>query len=231
MKPLIVANWKANKTNKETVDWAKKVGEEIGQTSVAIVICPPFTCLETLAQLADEYPFKVGAQNVSRLEAGAFTGEVSASMLKEVVTHCLVGHSERRRYFEETDQTVMEKVDRLLAVDITPILCISDQKQLDSFLLAKGSIAKAPEKIVFVYEPPGAISGGGAYRPEEPEEAEIQCKSLVEKIGKSVVVLYGGSVNPKNIATFIEQPTIQGVLVGQASLSVESFVSLLGAAR
>ena len=231
MKPLIVANWKANKTSKEAIDWAKNIGEEIGQTSMEIVICPPFTSLETLAALTDEYSFKVGGQNVSRFETGAYTGEVPASVLKEVATHCLVGHSERRLHFGETDQTVMEKVDRLLLADITPILCISDQKQLEAYLGIKGNIAKEAEKIIFVYEPPSAISGGGEYHPEKPEEAEVQCKKLVEKVGKAVVVLYGGSVNSKNIASFIEQPTIQGALVGQASLNVDSFVALLGAVR
>lgn len=229
MKSLVVANWKANKSVKEAVDFAKIFGSSIEETHVGVVICAPFTCLEILFSLSDEYPFKVGAQNVSRFENGAFTGEVTATMLKEVSSHCLVGHSERRKYFGETDQTVMEKVDRLLAVGITPILCVSDENQLDTYLNAKGSISTEAEKLVFVYEPPSAISGGKDYHPEDPITADQTIKKFKEKIGRSVLVLYGGSVNPENVKPFVEQGHIDGFLVGQASLDPNGFSTLIGA--
>jgi len=228
MQPLIIANWKANKTIEEAVDFAKGLGEAIEQSSANVVVCPPFTALSTIASLADQYRFKVGAQNISRFQDGAYTGEVTARMVKELVDHCIVGHSERRRYFGETDETVMEKVDHLLEVGITPILCVSDKVQLDSYLKTEGNIIKMAEKIIFVYEPPSAISGGGDYRAEDSASADHQCQLIKEKIGKSIVVLYGGSVNPDNIKSFLEMPNISGALVGQASLSIESFSTLIG---
>jgi triosephosphate isomerase len=229
MKPLVVANWKANKTIKETVEFAKTFGTSIEQTQVGIVICAPFTSLEILFSLSDEYPFKVGAQNVSRFDDGAFTGEVTAKMLQGVATHCIVGHSERRKYFGETDQSVIEKVDRLLAVGITPILCLSDSQQLENYLNAKGSIATASDKIVFVHEPPSAISGGKDYHPEDPSAASEVIKKIKERIGSSVVVLYGGSINNENIIQFLSQPGVDGFLVGQASLDANGFSTLVGA--
>ncbi|MDP2670881.1 MAG: triose-phosphate isomerase family protein [bacterium] len=229
MKPLFVANWKANKTVKEAVDFAQKFGQEIANSSSAAILCVPFPYLYTLFELTDEYNFKVGAQNVSRYDNGAYTGEVTAQMLQGIASHCIVGHSERWKFFGENAQTVAQKVEKLLSNGITPILCVSDQRQLETYLSSE-AIAKSVEKIIFVHEPPGAISGGKDYHPQEPERANEEVKTIKEKIGQDVVVLYGGSVNSENITGFLEQGQINGFLVGQASLSVDGFAALVSTA-
>jgi triosephosphate isomerase len=228
MKPLIVANWKANKTISETIDWINqtKTGLE-SAANIEIVICPPFTAIPATVTLLTNSSVKVGAQNVSNQTSGAFTGEVSAQLLTGLVSHCIVGHSERRRYYSETDSQVVEKVDQLLANNIIPVLCVSDPGQMDSYLSLSDSFRQDCKKIVFVYEPPGAISGGGNYHPESPEEASANATKISEKIGEEVFTLYGGSVSEADVAKFLNAKNISGVLVGKASLSPETFLSLV----
>ena len=228
MKPIIVANWKANKNIQETIDFVNQTKiylEEAKNTE--IVICSSFTSLPTLASLLTNSSIKVGAQNVSDHQEGAFTGEVTASMLLGLVTHCIVGHSERRRYYNEKEEQVGEKVKNLVDLNITPILCISDINQMDNYLAASDSFKQNASKIVFVYEPPSAISGGGVYHPESPEEASTNAAKISEKIGSSVVTLYGGSVSDADVDQFLTEKNINGVLVGKASLSAETFISLV----
>ena len=124
----------------------------------------------------------------------------------------------------------MKKVEKLLEQNITPVLCIANLVQFDSFLTKAEVIKNQAEKIVFVYEPPNAISGGGDYRPETPERVDEKCWSIKEKIGKEILTIYGGSVNPENIKEFLSQPNIHGALPGQASLDPETFVRLVSAA-
>src|SRR5215210_4662831 len=131
MKSLLIANWKANKNVKEAVEFAEIFGAATSQSSIGVVLCAPFQSLYTLFALTEQFNFKVGAQNVSRFENGAYTGEVTAPMLKELVSHCIVGHSERWKYFGENSQTVIQKVEQLLKNEITPILCIGDQNQFE----------------------------------------------------------------------------------------------------
>ena len=227
-KPLMVANWKATKTIKETVDWVRKAKPALeGISHATIVICSPYTSLPFVASLFKDTNVKVGAQDVSKFKKGAYTGEVTIEMLDGLVDYCIVGHSERRRLFGETDTDVIKKVDLLLEYRISPILCVSDPAQLDSYIERGRAIIEKAEQIIFVYEPPSAISGGGAYHPEDPDETSRSIKKMQEKIGKKVVTLYGGSVNPENGFKFLAKENINGALVGQASTDLSVFLELL----
>lgn len=226
-KPLIVANWKATKTIKETQVWIKIAKADLEKINYAdVVICPPFTSLQLTASQFENTNVKVGAQDISKFKKGAYTGEVTIEMLKGLATYCIVGHSERRRYFGESDNDVIEKVKLLIEREITPILCVSDLKQLDSYIERGRVIIENAEKIVFVHEPPSAISGGGAYRPESPQEADENSKRIGEKIGKKVITIYGGSINPANVGNFFSRENIQGGLVGQASGDPTTFLNI-----
>ncbi len=228
MKPLIVANWKANKTISETIGWVNQTKTTLEEAkNVEIVICPPFTALPALASLLIDSPIKSGAQNVSDKPEGAFTGEVAAKMLSGLASHCIVGHSERRRYYGEKEDQVGQKVKNLVEQNITPVLCISDINQMDNYLAANENFKQNASKIVFVYEPPSAISGGGDYHPESPEEASLNAAKISEKIGSEVVTLYGGSVSEADVDKFLAQKNINGVLVGKASLTAETFIQLV----
>jgi triosephosphate isomerase len=231
-KPLVVANWKATKTIKETIEWVKeaKTGlKKIGNAEA--IICPPFTSIPATVSLFESTNIKVGAQDVSRFEKGAYTGEVTVEMLDGLVTYCIVGHSERRKYFGETDDAVIEKVRSLLDYKITPILCISDLAQMDSYLARGKEIVGEADKIIFVDEPPSAISGGGDYRPDDPKNANKNAGKISEKIGRKVATLYGGSINPENAASFFSQSNIDGGLVGQASTNPKTFLGIFEAIK
>ena len=140
--------------------------------------------------------------------------------------YCIVGHSERRKYFGETDDDVIEKIKLLLEYKITPVLCISDLSQLDSYINRGKQIIERSKEIIFVYEPPDAISGGGDYKPDSPEDANLNAGKIKERIGE-IKILYGGSVNSDNVASFFSQPNIEGALVGQAGLDPLEFLGII----
>ncbi|HSA84048.1 MAG TPA: triose-phosphate isomerase family protein, partial [Patescibacteria group bacterium] len=234
MKTLyFVANWKSNKTIQEAITWLQKISNLKSQISnleeSEIIVCPSFTLLPSMKAFLEEHqlPIKLGVQDVSPFEEGAYTGAINTKQAKEFVTHAIIGHSERRRLFHETDEDVIAKIKQVLAAEITPILCISDIAQLDHYLTESTTLVDNAEKIIFVYEPPGAISGGGAYRAEDPETANQNAGEIRKKIGKQVITIYGGSVNPDNRDALFGQEYIQGGLVGQASLDAETFIKLI----
>lgn len=232
MKPIIVANWKANKTLAETAQWVEKTKAKLQSLSkIQVVVCGPFVVLPSLHNLFTNSSIKVGAQNVSHLGSGAFTGEVTVEMLEDLVEYCIVGHSERKKYFAETPEMIMKKVEILVGKNIIPVLCIADLNQLDAYLLQSKILVDQAEKIIFVFEPPSAISGGGDYHPETPETADTTCQKMKEKIGKDIATIYGGSVNPDNIVGFLSKKNIHGALPGQASLDPDIFVKLISQAN
>lgn len=232
-KLFIIANWKSNKTIEEAEKWLHDFSEKLTLESPdlsnkEIIVCPSFTAIEhsryCLANL--NLPIKIGAQNISKFREGAYTGEVMVGMLRGIVNYCIVGHSERRKYFGETDDDVIKKIKLLLEYRITPILCISDLSQLEAYVSRGKQIIERAEKIIFVYEPPSAISGGGEYKPDSPEDANSNVGKIKERIGE-IKILYGGSVNSENASSFFSQPNIDGALVGQASLDPVEFLQVI----
>ena len=231
-KFFIVGNWKANKTVAEAKAWLEQYQElspQFSSEEKEVIICPPFTLLSEMKSFITSHnlSLKLGTQDISPFEAGAYTGAIFARQAKEWVTHAIVGHSERRKYFHETDEDVLAKINELLKNDITPVLCISDMKQLAFYLKESDLLVTNADKIIFVYEPPGAISGGGAFHAANPDDIDTNTAALGKMIGKDVITLYGGSVNPDNAKEIFALEHVWGGLPGQASLDAEKFVQLI----
>ena len=246
-KAIIVGNWKMNKNMAETLDFFKNVDEFAVSENATYGIGAPFTDLKVAVDNAKN--LVVAAENCHFEDAGAFTGEVSVPMLQEMgVTHCIVGHSERRQYFAETDETVNKKVKKLLDAGITPIMCIGEtEAQFDAGetteVLKKqlhGGLAdlceKCVSKMVIAYEPIWAIGTG---KSANMEIAENCCKTIREEIramlgdfaADSVRIQYGGSVKPENIAEYMSCEDIHGALIGGASLKIDSFKAIIDATK
>ena len=211
----VIANWKENKTTSQATSWLEQFSIFNFQFSneTEVVICPPFVLLPVLYPLPPTpYPqFSLGAQDVSKFEEGQYTGEVSAKMLKDFVEFVIIGHSERREHFGETDEDVDLKIEQCLKYDLMPIVCVSDLEQVST------------DKVIFAYEPLFAVGTG---EPDTPENAQRFAQKIKSKVGQDVRVLYGGSVNAKNAKSFVSQPDIDGVLVGQASLDPKEFAKI-----
>ena len=217
MKPLIVANWKMNPQNLEEAkllfDSVKKGVENI--KNIEVVICPPFVYLSVLKPKIKGPSFAIsfGGQSCFWEESGAFTGEVSAKMLKELgCEYVILGHSERRKYLKETDEMINKKIKAVLSLGLKPILCIANLTQL------KKSLRGIKDKVIIAYEPVFAIGTG---KPCTIEKAK-KMRNLI----KYPVVLYGGSVNSQNATDYIKMAGFQGLLVGGASLDPEEFIKL-----
>ncbi|MFN8444326.1 MAG: triose-phosphate isomerase [Caldilineaceae bacterium] len=244
-KPMMAGNWKMNKTIDEAAALAKSIHEAVaGVENVDRVICPTAICLPAVATAVQGSPVKVGAQNMHFAESGAYTGEISAGMLKGVVDYVILGHSERRQYFAETDETVNKKIHAALKAGLTPILCVGEsleQRQAgvtDSFVggQVKAALANLTaeqvQQLVIAYEPIWAIGTGLAATSAQAQEtcAAVR-KTVAELYGAEVAadvrVLYGGSANEKNIAELMQQPDIDGALIGGASLKVESYGAMV----
>ena len=242
----MAGNWKMYKTPAETVQFFEKFGPLVANSShCEIVICPPYVDLCAAVAAAKGSQVKIGAQNIAWAKEGAFTGEICGSMLVALgVTHAIIGHSERRQYFGETDETVLKRTQAALESGITPIVCIGEllaDREADitaAVLISqfqKGISGLTPlqfAKIVIAYEPVWAIGTGKIATPEIAADAHRTIRGQVrEKFGKeaadAIRILYGGSVKPDNTKTLMAQPEIDGVLVGGASLDPVSFASIV----
>lgn len=220
----IIANWKSNKNIVEALDWVAKVGPEVPQAeNLKVVVCPTFSCLSELKKTiqVNNFAMMVGSQDLSPFGVGAYTGEESAVLLKDLVALSILGHSERRKNFGENDEMVSKKVQQALDNNIMPLVCVQDET----------TAVPAGVKIV-AYEPVWAISTGldnrpGAGRADTPADATLVAESFKKKYGTDLAVLYGGSVDSKNVKGFIGQNPIDGVLVGNASLDAEEFIRII----
>lgn len=243
--PFIAGNWKMFKTKAEAIAFAEEFRELYKDTDVQTAICAPFTNLEALKEAFAGTEIKVGAQNVHFADEGAFTGEISVSMLEEIgVDFCIVGHSERRQYFGETDETVNKKLKKLFEGPIRPILCVGEsleERDADKAFDVVGGQIKADlegidaadvKKLVIAYEPIWAIGTG---RTATPDQAEEMCafirKTLIELYGEEVsdevIIQYGGSVKPVNATEIMNMDEIDGALVGGASLKPKDFMEII----
>jgi triosephosphate isomerase (TIM) len=231
-KLFIVANWKSNKSTNEAKEWLQSILDakfSLNPEEQEAIVCPPYPLLPAMNTFIknNNLPVKLGTQDISSFAEGAYTGSVSAKLAAEYVTHAIIGHSERRKYFHETDEDVLAKIKQVLEYNITPILCISDIKQLEYYLTESTILVDKSDKIIFVFEPPSAISGGGAFHADDPMDADKNAAEISTKIGKQVVTLYGGSVNPDNAKSFFALEHIAGGLIGQASLDPQKFMQMI----
>ena len=247
-KFLIAGNWKMNKSIAEAKLFADQLkGERIAHPEQLAVIAP-FTQLETLKRELDGTGIKVGAQNVHFEKSGAYTGEISVPMLKELdIDLCIVGHSERREYFAETDSTVNMKLKALLNAGITPILCVGESLEIretgNAMLFVSGQITEdldgltpaEVEQIVIAYEPIWAIGTGKTATPDQAEEMCGFISGMIEgmygrETAEGMIIQYGGSMKPSNADELLKKPDINGGLIGGASLEVGTFMEIAKAA-
>jgi triosephosphate isomerase (TIM) len=223
----LVANLKSQLNHSQASDWLEKVVPlpPISSSKLKVVICPTFTQVSIFKDNLESLsaPCTVGAQTVSSHPAGKHTGDVPASALQNLVTHCLVGHSERRSSYQETDRDVSIQSRHLIDHKITPIICF-DQSNLDTQIKDLKTQKINPLSCLFAYEPVSAIGTG---QPESPDIAENVAMKLVSLVGQPVTILYGGSVSPQNISSFLEKPHLNGVLVGSNSLDPLIFKKLI----
>jgi triosephosphate isomerase len=246
--PCMAANWKMNKTSAEAVGFVRSILPGLaGIEGVERVICPPATALPALAPILNGTGIGLGAQNMHWEEKGAFTGELSAAMVKEWCAYVILGHSERRGLFGETDEMVAKKAKAALAAGLIPIVCVGEtlaeneagktdsvvRRQMNAALA--GLAAEQAARIIVAYEPVWAIgTGRAAHGPDANRVIAGSIRSvfkdlLGEEIAAGARVLYGGSVTPANIAEFLSEPDIDGALVGGASLKPD-YVDLVRAA-
>ena len=244
--PLIAGNWKMYKTTAEAKAFAEEFSKLYKDTDVRAAICAPFTQLAALKEAFAGTNVKLGAQNVHFEDEGAFTGEISVEMLKEIdVDYCIIGHSERREYFAETDETVNLKLKKLFSSsEIIPILCVGEnlceREAGNAFDVVEGQLKADLEgidkadvsKLVIAYEPIWAIGTGKTATPEQAGEMCAHIRNIVEKLYDedtcdSVIIQYGGSVKPENASEIMNMDEIDGALVGGASLDASKFIKIV----
>lgn len=250
-KHIVAGNWKMNLTFSEADELLDELMSELEQVELSrdtqVIVCPPFPYLEMTSDYANDSYFLVGAQNVSDQEKGAYTGEVSAEMLESCeIDYCIVGHSERRAYYGETDALVAAKVDRLLAHGLKPIVCVGEvlaereaNRQFDVVKTqVEGGLFHLTEEqikqVIIAYEPVWAIGTGKTATPEQAQEIHAYIRGLLaEKYGQAVAddisILYGGSCKPTNAKELFAKPDIDGGLIGGASLKAKDFMGIVTA--
>lgn len=240
-KPIIAGNWKMNRTPGEAAQLVSELIPLVGLAKCDVVVCPPFTDLAVVAPLLVGTNIALGAQNVHFAASGAYTGEISADMLKSFgVSYVIIGHSERRQYFGETDETVNLRAKAAIAAGITPIICVGESLsqresgETDAFVggqvvaALNGMTASEVSALVIAYEPIWAIGTGKTATNEQANETIGVIRKAVENCfdkatADSVRIQYGGSMNPKNASELMAMPEIDGGLIGGASLKAEDF--------
>jgi len=248
-KKFIAGNWKMNTTRSEAAALASAVAARIGSaTQVEVAVCPPSLYLETVCQAVKGSAVGVGGQNCYHEAKGAFTGEISPQMLVDLgCRYVILGHSERRQIFKESNEGVNRKVHAALAAGLTPIVCIGEtlderqanqtasvvRQQIEGSLA--GLAAEQMPQIVVAYEPIWAIGTGVVATPEQAEEVHADLRRLLESrynqaVAAAVRIQYGGSVNAENAASLLSQPNVDGALVGGASLKADGFLAIVAAA-
>lgn len=243
--PIIAGNWKMNNTIAEGVALVKDLAPLVKDAKVTVVVCPTATALSSVADAAKGTNIHVGAQNVHWEKSGAFTGEISTGMLNEIgVDYVVLGHSERREYFGETDEGVNKRAKAAFAAGITPIICCGESlevREAGTYLdLVAGQVKAAltgfaaadVAKLVIAYEPIWAIGTGKTATFEQAEEVCAHIRKTVEaEFGKdaadAIRIQYGGSVKPATIKALMEQPNVDGALVGGASLKAKDFSEIV----
>jgi triosephosphate isomerase len=244
-KPFIAGNWKMFKTAKEAKAFAQEFLKFYKASGVKVAIAAPFTALATLKSAFKGTEIGLAAQNMHWEDQGAFTGEISARMLKEIgVEYCIIGHSERRQYFKETDLTVNKKLKKALAEGILPILCVGEslktreegfqnafvEKQIEAAF--KGISKEDAVKVTIAYEPIWAIGTGKTASPKQAQQMCAHIRKVIKKlygeeISEEIVIQYGGSVKPDNASELMNMQDIDGALVGGASLKPQDFIDII----
>jgi triosephosphate isomerase len=244
--PVIAGNWKMNKTVAEAVALASEIKEKVaGVENVKIIVCPVFTAVKSVADVLKGTNVKVGAQDMYWETSGAYTGEVSGEMLLEAgAEYVIIGHSERRQYFGETNETVNKKLKKALSIGLKPIVCIGEtladresgateavvKKQVREGFV--GLTAEEMKGTIIAYEPVWAIGTGKTATAEQAEAVHAFVRNLVSQLwdketADAVVIQYGGSMKPENVASLLAQPDIDGGLIGGAALKADSFEKLV----
>jgi triosephosphate isomerase len=244
---VIAGNWKMNKDVFETADLINGLKKSIEKTNAEVIICPPFTSLVVAQQLLKGSTIKLGAQDVSVHDDGAYTGEISVKMLKSVgCEYVIVGHSERRQYFHESNDLINQKAKKVLASGMKSIICVGetlDEREkgiTDKVITAqvKGVLASLTQaeldRVIIAYEPVWAIGTGKTATTQQAEDVHQLIRKLVAQlyswaVAEKLIIQYGGSVKPENAKELLNQADIDGALVGGACLKAESFSAIVGA--
>lgn len=244
-KPIIAGNWKMNNTPSDTKVFISSLKQKELSEDVEKIIATPFTSLYLANELLNDTDIKIGAQNMYFEDRGAFTGEVSGQMLKDLnVSYVIIGHSERREIFNESDELLNKKVKAAISKELSPILCCGEtieereaqkhQEKIKNQITKdlEGISEKDLDKLVIAYEPIWAIGTGKTASPEDAEEMCKYIREILEELyskdlADNIRILYGGSVKPENVKEIMTKENIDGALVGGASLKVDSFTSLI----
>lgn len=244
-RKIIAGNWKMNKTAIEAVEFVNELKDNVADLEAEVVVCPTFVCLPAVVEAARGTNIKVGAQNIHWADNGAFTGEVSGEMLKEIgVEYVIIGHSERRQYFNETDETVNSRLKAAIKYGLKPIVCVGElleerEKGITNEVLERQTtgalmeiLPESVRNLVIAYEPVWAIGTGKTASADDANDACKFIRSVVEKlynkeVADTVRIQYGGSVKPSNANELFTTSDIDGGLVGGASLKAEDFYKIV----
>lgn len=243
--PIIAGNWKMNKTPAEATQLIQELKPLVKDAKSTVVVCVPALCVHAAKQAARGSKIKVGVQNMHWAASGAYTGELSADMCKACgVDYVIVGHSERRQYFGETDETVNKRALAVVRAGMTPIICVGERKEqreagytdalveYQTLIALTGMTADEVKKVVIAYEPIWAIGTGLTATDEQAQEVCFNIRENLRAqygalVSRKVCILYGGSMNAKNCAGLLAQPDIDGGLIGGASLKVDDFAAII----